>query len=105
MILIHRSYEDIDWFDVLEHLLDGEAIKIYFHNSLETLTIWGINNLLFIQNNTERAASIHNLQGIGVAVNGNLLEVLVDTSLVENNVVDIALIETTDFEITLTDLG
>ncbi len=103
MILIHRSYADIDWSGILEHLIDGEAIKIYCHNSPETLTIWGINNLLFVQNNTERASSIHNLQGVNF--DGWLLQVLVETSLVENNVVDIALIETTDFEITLTDLG
>ena len=103
-MILYQTHEKIDWFDVLEHLLDGKAIKIYCHNSSETLTIWGIDKVLVIQNNREKTAAIHDLRSIDITLNGNLLETLVDTSLIENNVEDIALVETVDFQITLVDI-
>lgn len=102
-MILYQTH-DIDWFDVLEHLIDGEAIKIYCHNSLETLTIWGVDKVLITQNSMDTAAVIHDLRGIDVTVNGKLLEVLVDTSLIFNHVGDVSLIETVDFEISLISL-
>lgn len=104
MKAIYKRNDVIDWFDILEYLIDGKAVKIHCYNSSETLTLWDANNILVIQNNRKKTADIHNLQSMGVAVNGKLLEVLVDASLIENNVEDIAIIETVDFQITLVDL-
>ena len=98
------SWNEIDWNRILEHLKDGEAIKIYFHNSLERLMIWGVNNLLLIQNSTDGTANIHNLQNIGIALNRNLLEVLMSNNLFENNISDISLIEIIDFQLTLIEI-
>lgn len=103
-MILYQTNPQIDWFDVLEHLLDGEAIKIYCHNSLETLTIWGVDKVLITQNSMDTDAVIHDFRSTGVTVNGNLLEVLVDTSLIFNYVADVSLVETTDFEISLISL-
>ncbi len=97
------SWNQVDWDNILGHLKHGEAIKIYFHNSLETLMVGYANNLLLIQNSTDEEAMIHNLKNIGIELNGNLLEVLIDTSLFENHVSGVSLIETMDLRLTLID--
>lgn len=103
-MILYQSHQKIDWFDVLERLIDGYAVKIYCHNSQETLLAVKVDDTLLIQNNKDKVAAIHNSQSIGYTINGILLEALVDTSLYENDIKDISLIETVDFGITLIEL-
>lgn len=103
MKTIYKRHSEVDWGNVLGYLKNGEAIKIYFHNSLETLTVWGVGGVLLIQNSiVDDTAVIHHLANMGVSLSyGNLLEILIETSIFENDLMDISLIETVDFEISL----
>lgn len=101
---IWQRQREIDWSDVWEYLKDGEAIKIYFHDSLETLIVWGGKELLLIQNNAEEVATLHSPKSLGFDIDEKTLPVLIDTSLFENYIDNVSLIEVIDAGLALIDL-